>query len=94
MCYRFRQILEKPDWNPPVLLTLEITYSIGVIEISGEDVEGVVNVKWALVGVKGPIGTYHQPEIFTDSLKHLLTDPDLPNWVLDMCYQDHAQREI
>jgi len=95
MTYRFRRILERPDWTPPVGLTMEVTYEAMPCEIPyGEDepIGGVSSVSWSVVAIRGPLGQYHQPEVFPQATTLLKCEPDLDATLSQWALEDFAQR--
>jgi len=97
MIYRFRKILERPDWNPPLGLSLEITYDAEPMEAWHDDdgeAGGVLDYAWSIVAIRGPLGQYHQPEVFAPASERLMAEPDLDTQIKDFCWQDYAERKI
>lgn len=96
--FRFRKIIERPDWEPPQAVSLEICYDAEPAYIPyGEDSEdcegGVRNASWTVVAVKGPVGYYSQPEIFAETARRVSDDPVVALALIDWCMEDFAQRE-
>ncbi|HUT60742.1 MAG TPA: hypothetical protein VNA25_23090 [Phycisphaerae bacterium] len=98
MTYRFRKILERPDWKIPVGLSLEITYEVEPVEVPYDDDSdpggGVSSVNWTLVAVRGPLGHYHQPAAFSWAEAALRDEPGLDDEIMDHCVHDYAERRI
>ena len=97
MTYRFRHIIERPDWNPPQAITLEIAYEAKPQEVDydeGSCSGGVCRVSWVIVAVRGPMGQYHQPEAFWKAMAAIAHEPGILIEIRDLCEQDFAQQII
>ena len=100
MKYRFRRLVEREDADPPLIITVEITYQATkeLVDYSDMDEEealtgGVVAVDWVVVGVHGPKGRYGQPAAFAVASHILQDDPVFDQQVKDWAAEDFAHRE-
>lgn len=91
MIYRFRKILERPDWDIPVALSLEVAYDYHEGPIN-EDSEPISQIRWMIAAVRGPVGQYHQPSAFVWAMNLLYIETDLNAELLALCYEDYADR--
>lgn len=96
MCFRFRKIIERPDWRPAMAVTLEITYEADPVELDYDDDQcqgGVYNVQWEVVRLHGYNGQYHNPDAFHEAERLLCIEDGLEEEIQDACLQDFAQRD-
>ena len=89
MNYRFRKILERPDWSPQMGVLVEVTYDYNGTA-GGRD--PLSSVLYEVVAVRGPLGQYHQPAIFPVVANRLYAESTLPSELLAAARDDYAQR--
>ena len=95
MTYRFRTMIERPDWNPPQCVNIEVTYDATepTVRYNEDEVDGGVSeCAWEVVMVKGPCGWYHNQTPFSFANAKLDNDPDFEQTIRDLCQEDFAQR--
>lgn len=95
--YRFRGVVERPDWTPPQVVVIEATYDAEPEEVDPSDeslLGGVHNTDWQVVAVQGPAGQYHQPSAFSAARLALLSEAGFAEAIQRMCEQDFAQRRV
>ena len=93
--YRFRRIIECNDQNPPLAVTIEVSYHAERETIPyGEDEStgGVLDYKWVIVCVRGPIGEYYQPGAFDQASEALAVIDGLDSQIREWAAEDFAQR--
>jgi hypothetical protein len=96
MRYRFRKMIERPDWATPYCVCLEIEYEIEPAPPVWDDEVGpggLTDWFWTVARLHSPVGQTHTPEAFTEAERLLEAEPDFEQEVLDWCREDYAQRE-
>ena len=96
MWFRFRKILERPAWNPPCCVTLEISYDADPAFVPYDEegsTGGVSEVDYTVVAVYGLLGQYGQPTAFQAAEIALRAETGLDDDIRDWCAEDFAQRE-
>ena len=98
MTYQFRKMLERPDWVPPMAISLDITYECESVLVSRYDDEessgGVTWIKWIVARIWYFTGQVHNPDDYAVAREKLEAEPDLDERLADYCLQDFAERQI
>ena len=94
--YRFRTMVERPDWDPAAAILVEIAYDATEAEVDYHDDSssgGITECEWTIVRLWNPHGQTTAPDRLQRAGELLREDVTFGNWVQDVALQDFAQRE-
>ena len=98
MQYRFRTMIERPDYTPPCAIALDVTYAAEqpYIEYDEEETSsgGVSAIAWTVVRLWHSTGQTYNTSALNETTNRLLVEPEFYDEIRDRCLEDFAQREI
>ena len=93
--YRFRKVVERPDWPIPLAITLEITYEASPVHLTEDDEStgGVSDVRWFVARLQTPAGRCENPDLFVDTRRALCRESGFHDALDAFCEEDYAHRD-
>ena len=94
MQYSFRKIIDRPDWEWPMAITIEVEYDADPVYISeGQVCGGISEYGWGVVAAQSILGPYTMDETLRRVYRMLKKEPAFDAEVKDYCLHDFADRD-